>query len=68
MTVTSARADAVRTDRGTVVAWGLWDWGSAALNAVLITFIFSVYLTDSVGQTIGDSVWKAACCQNFYGK
>ncbi|HZK32651.1 MAG TPA: MFS transporter [Corynebacterium sp.] len=56
MTVTSARADAVRTDRGTVVAWGLWDWGSAALNAVLITFIFSVYLTDSVGQTIGDSV------------
>lgn len=49
-------AKAMRTDRGTVTAWGLWDWGSAALNAVLITFIFSVYLTDSVGQNIGDSV------------
>lgn len=56
MTQTTAPASAVRTDRGTVAAWGLWDWGSAALNAVLITFIFSVYLTDSVGQTLDDSV------------
>lgn len=42
----------VRTDRGTVTAWALWDWGSAAFNAVLVTFIFSVYLTDSVGATL----------------
>lgn len=35
-----------------MLAWALWDWGSAAFNAVLVTFIFSVYLTDSVGQTI----------------
>lgn len=41
-----------RTDRGTVTAWALWDLGSAAFNAVLVTFIFSVYLTDSVGATI----------------
>lgn len=41
-----------RTDRLTVAAWALWDWGSAAFNAVLVTFIFSVYLTDSVGQQI----------------
>lgn len=41
-----------RTDRLTVAAWALWDWGSAAFNAVLVTFIFSVYLTDSVGQHI----------------
>lgn len=47
---------AMRTDRGTVFSWGLWDWGSAALNAVLITFIFSVYLTDSVGQNIEGTV------------
>lgn len=46
----------MRTDRGTVAAWGVWDWGSAALNAVLITFIFSVYLTDSVGQNIDGTV------------
>jgi len=42
----------LRTDRATVTAWALWDWGSAAFNAVLVTFIFSVYLTDSVGATL----------------
>lgn len=42
----------MRTDRVTVTSWALWDWGSAAFNAVLVTFIFSVYLTDSVGATL----------------
>ena len=32
-----------------ILAWGLWDWGSAAFNAVIVTFVFSVYLTDAVG-------------------
>lgn len=27
-----------------VIAWGLWDWGSAAFNAVITTFVFTVYL------------------------
>ncbi|UCR88333.1 MFS transporter [Mycetocola spongiae] len=30
-----------------VLAWGMWDWGSAAFNAVVTTFVFSVYLTSS---------------------
>lgn len=36
------------TDKGRwpVVAWGLWDWGSAAFNAVITTFVFSVYITN----------------------
>jgi UMF1 family MFS transporter len=38
------------TDRGRVFAWGLWDWGSSAYNAVILTFVFSVYLTDAVGR------------------
>ncbi|QJY48662.1 MFS transporter [Pseudonocardia broussonetiae] len=38
--------------RGQVLAWGLWDWGSAAYNAVILTFVFSVYLTDSVGADL----------------
>ena len=42
----------VRSDRGTIFSWAFWDWGSAAFNAVLVTFIFSVYLTDSVGSTL----------------
>ena len=29
-----------------VVAWGLWDWGSAAFNAVITTFVFAVYITN----------------------
>ncbi|MDX2377969.1 MFS transporter [Microbacterium sp. LRZ72] len=35
------------TDRRRVIAWGLWDWGSAAFNAVVTTFVFTVYLTSS---------------------
>jgi UMF1 family MFS transporter len=35
------------TSRGQIVAWGLWDWGSAAFNAVATTFVFTVYLTGS---------------------
>ncbi len=31
----------------TVFAWSLWDWGSAAFNAVVTTFVFSVYITQS---------------------
>ncbi|MCO1338551.1 hypothetical protein BJH93_06540 [Kocuria polaris] len=34
-----------------VLAWAAWDWGSAAINAVMTTFVFTVYLTSS---TFGD--------------
>jgi len=37
---------------GRVFAWGLWDWGSAAFNAVIVTFVYSVYLTDAVGDDL----------------
>ena len=38
--------------RGQVTAWAMWDWGSAAFNAVIVTFVFSVYLTDAVGADL----------------
>ena len=38
--------------RGRIFAWGVWDWGSAAFNAVIVTFVYSVYLTDSVGKDL----------------
>ena len=41
-----------RNDRLTILSWAMWDWGSAAFHAVLVTFIFSVYLTNSVGSQI----------------
>jgi UMF1 family MFS transporter len=36
-----------------VLAWGLWDWGSASFNAVITTFVFTVYLTSDAfgGET-----------------
>ena len=34
-----------RTRRRRVVSWAMWDWGSAAFNAVITTFVFSVWLT-----------------------
>ena len=33
--------------RGRVLAWAMWDWGSASFNAVITTFVFTVYLTSS---------------------
>jgi len=32
-----------------VVAWAFWDWGSSAFNAVVTTFVFTVYLTSTKG-------------------
>ncbi|MBE3079358.1 MFS transporter [Clavibacter michiganensis] len=34
--------------RRRVAAWALWDWGSAAFNAVVTTFVFSTYLASSL--------------------
>ena len=33
--------------RGRILAWAVWDWGSAAFNAVMTTFVFTVYLTSN---------------------
>lgn len=36
------------TVRRPVLAWALWDWGSAAFNAVVTTFVFSTYLASEL--------------------
>ncbi|MGL4178620.1 MAG: MFS transporter, partial [Dermatophilaceae bacterium] len=37
--------------RRRVLAWGMWDWGAQPYNTVIITFVFSVYITsDSFGS------------------
>lgn len=39
-----------------VAAWALWDLGATGLNAIVITFVFSVYLTRAVGDDLpGDT-------------
>jgi UMF1 family MFS transporter len=38
--------------RRTVLAWALWDWASAAQNAVITTFVFGPYIVQAV---VGDA-------------
>jgi MFS transporter, UMF1 family len=38
--------------RRQVLAWSLWDWGSAAWNAVITTFVFGPYVVRGV---VGDA-------------
>jgi MFS transporter, UMF1 family len=43
-----------------VVAWALWDSGSTGLNAIVATFVFSVYLTSSVGAGLSGAATPAS--------
>jgi UMF1 family MFS transporter len=35
-----------------VLAWALWDCGSTGVGAIVVTFVFSVYLTRTVGDDL----------------
>lgn len=50
----------VRSGRSRIVAWALWDTGAAAVSAIAVTFVFSVYLTSSVGRDLPGSVSPAS--------
>ncbi|BCI54245.1 MFS transporter [Mycolicibacterium litorale] len=42
--------------RSRILAWALWDCGSTGLNAIVVTFVFAVYLTGAVGSDLpGDT-------------
>ncbi|MBX7434860.1 MFS transporter [Mycobacterium sp. Y57] len=38
--------------RPRVLAWAIWDFGATAINAIVVTFVFSVYLTTNVGDEV----------------
>ncbi len=46
--MSSEQASAPPRTLGPLVSWAAWDWGSAAFNAVITTFVFTVYLTSGV--------------------
>ena len=48
--MSSRVADSDTRSRSRVVAWALWDCGATGVNAVVVTFVFSVYLTEQVGS------------------
>ena len=47
-------------NRRRVAAWALWVCGSTGLNAIVATFVFSVYLTSSVGRDLGGDTSPAS--------
>jgi UMF1 family MFS transporter len=50
------RPPAAAPQRSQVVSWALWDFGATGVNAIVVTFVFSVYLTSSVGNDLpGDT-------------
>ena len=40
--------------------WALWDCGATGLNAIVVTFVFSVYLTDTVGAGVAGGASPAS--------
>lgn len=49
--VTSSGRATKPVGKGRILAWSLWDWGSASFNAVVTTFVFAVYITsDAFGS------------------
>ncbi|MVU76037.1 MFS transporter [Nocardia sp. ET3-3] len=66
MTESSGQVDAGHasvgqaTGRAPVLAWGFWDWAGASFNAVILTFVFSVYLTDKVGKGLPGGISPSA--------
>ncbi|GAA3635914.1 MFS transporter [Microlunatus ginsengisoli] len=49
MTVAASEPTTIRKRQ--VFAWSLWDWGAAAYNAVIVSFVFSPYVVRGV---VGD--------------
>ncbi|WEL91665.1 MFS transporter [Tsukamurella tyrosinosolvens] len=54
--MTAVEVPTAPVPRRQVAAWCAWDWGSAAFNAVMTTFIFTVYLTGAVGEDLPGSI------------
>ena len=46
--------------RSRVLAWALWDTGAAGVSSIVVTFVFSVYLTGTVGKGLHSSVPPAS--------
>ena len=45
--------------RSRVVAWAIWDTGATGMNAIVVTFVFSVYLTGQVGTGLAGTTTPA---------
>jgi MFS transporter, UMF1 family len=57
----SPRPPGQNAGRSQVLAWALWDVGSTGVNAIVVTFVFSVYLT----RTVADDLPSATTPQSW---
>jgi UMF1 family MFS transporter len=54
--MSDTRPSAQTAGRSRVIAWALWDTGSTGVSAIVATFVFPIYLTDTVGADLpGDT-------------
>lgn len=51
--------------RSRIATWALWDSGSTGMGAIVVTFVFSVYLTSAVG---GDTTPGGASPVSWLGR
>ncbi len=60
MSTPGRRPVAASTGRSRIAAWTLWDCGATGMNALVVTFVFSVYLTGQVGAGLPGPTTPAA--------
>lgn len=61
MTSTAHATPARPLEKRRILVWALWDWGSAAFNAVMVTFVFGTYLaSEAFGPDDRGTSWLAA--------
>ncbi|MBF0375161.1 MAG: MFS transporter [Alphaproteobacteria bacterium] len=55
-------ASSVRTSRGGLVSWCLYDWANSAFPTVITTFVFAAYFTQAVAPSpeTGTALWGEA--------
>jgi UMF1 family MFS transporter len=58
--MSESRPPAQVAGRLRVLAWALWDCGSTGVGAIVVTFVFSVYLTRTVGDDLPGGISPAS--------
>jgi MFS transporter, UMF1 family len=58
--MSDSRSPARTVGRSRVLAWALWDCGSTGIGAIVVTFVFSVYLTRSAGDDLPGATGPAS--------
>ncbi len=53
--------------RRQILGWGMWDWGTQPFNTVIVTFVFSVYITSESFGSSSSTTTKLAIATAIAG-